>query len=166
MPGGITFTDASTEADARSHDGESGHLATITTSGENAFLAFNFPQAISPVGYRLGASKPFTAVPATDGWAWVTGGPFVFTNWTSGEPNNSEGNEDSIQFSRDDAGQCNGDPGDPGVTEGFTVTGYVVEYLPLTTAVPSTSVWGLAVGATVLVVVGVWRFRRTKLRLD
>ena len=44
MPGGITFTDASTEADARSHDGESGHLATITTSGENAFLAFNFPQ--------------------------------------------------------------------------------------------------------------------------
>lgn len=64
-----------------------GHLVTSTTLAENNFL-FN----LWPNGW-IGLTDE--AVEGT--WRWVTGEPYSWSYWNSGEPNNA-GNEDYIQF--------------------------------------------------------------------
>ena len=63
-----------------------GHLATITTEREQAIIADMLEKA-SANFYWLGAIKN------SDGWNWVSGEEFSYTNFNSGEPNNKNGNE-------------------------------------------------------------------------
>src|SRR5689334_4864114 len=44
----IKWTDASAAAQARSFDGVQGYLATLTSAGENAFMAANFSAEAGP----------------------------------------------------------------------------------------------------------------------
>jgi len=63
-----------------------GHLATITSAAENAFVASVAADGFLNVkhlgGYREGST-----------WRWVTGEPWQYTSWYPGEPNNGNGNE-------------------------------------------------------------------------
>ena len=58
-----------------------GHLATITSAQEQSFISSNFADE----NCWLGGFKN-----SSGSWEWVTGEPFSYTYWASGEPNNSK----------------------------------------------------------------------------
>jgi hypothetical protein len=93
VPEGIDWQSASDAAQAKG-----GHLATIGSYGENAFvftLATLSPgywtpgQGTTSVGPWLGGFQPDGSPEPSGNWQWVTGEAFTYTNWSSGEPNNS-----------------------------------------------------------------------------
>lgn len=79
---GMNWYEAKNAAAATVHNGIHGHLATVTNPQEETFLVNNFPE-IYPEYVWLGASDE-----ASEGdWLWITGEPWAYTNWASGEPN-------------------------------------------------------------------------------
>jgi len=92
-----TWEEARADAQARSHMGRQGHLATLTSAAEEQILIDNWLVDIlygQPWlgGFRLPGSDPQT------GWQWVTGEPFAHTNWGLHEPNNAGGNEFFLHY--------------------------------------------------------------------
>ncbi len=97
----VDWTTANNLANASTFAGMNGHLATITSDGENAFVAGLLPQGIE---YWLGGYQvpPDQPIP-TAGWTWVNGeGTFpgvngaagydnAYSNWNNGEPNDAYG---------------------------------------------------------------------------
>jgi hypothetical protein len=137
VPGGISWTQASAAAVARG-----GYLATPTSAAENAFvfgladapLYWNQEPGGSDLGPWLGGYQTSDngSTPNAN-WTWVTGEPWVFTNWFAGEPNNFTGAaENYLSF------KCYGSPNcrSSGWNDlphqisqfGTAVVAYVVEY--------------------------------------
>ena len=95
--GAVTWAQANAAATAAG-----GHLATIQSSAENAFVfsLANDPSywTVVPGNYNLGPwlggfQPPGSAEPNSD-WTWVTGEQFAYTGWHGGEPNNDAGKEE------------------------------------------------------------------------
>jgi flagellin len=83
----ITWTAAKAAAEAAG-----GHLATITSPGEQNLIAAQLGGTISQ-NVWLGATDE-----VTEGeFKWVTGEAFLYTNWLSGQPDNSS-NEDYVDM--------------------------------------------------------------------
>lgn len=129
MPDGIDWDDAKTDAESQTYTDPNGvayqgHLATITTEGENNFVKAEFPDAVKDSGHWLGGYQAPEGPEPGGGWQWVTGEDFVYTNWASGEPNDGglAENEDSLHFMNAD-GQWNDLP------RATLQEGYVVEYV-------------------------------------
>ena len=82
-----TWTDAQASAESNG-----AYLVTITSESEQ-----NIINELTSYGnldaYYIGA---YRAENDANVWAWVTGEEFSFTNWNSGEPNNSGGSEDYV----------------------------------------------------------------------
>ena len=107
-PGGITWDAASAAANALG-----GYLATITSAAENNFV---FGLADDPAYYVIAPTNPLRVIgpwlgayrtgPLPSNFAWVTGEPFTFTDWASGEPSNSGGDENNIDY----IGKCSSTP--------------------------------------------------------
>jgi hypothetical protein len=117
--GSMTWTDA---RQACANMG--GYLVTVTTLAENNFI-FN----LWPNGW-IGLTDE-----VVEGqWRWVTGEPYTWGNWNSGEPNNA-GNEDYTQFVSN--GKWNDLPNTslPYVLE----FDYIVDYTPWTLIATSTT---------------------------
>ena len=71
-----------------------GHLATVQSEQEDGFIRTLLPIVTSwPAGRGpwLGGYQDHSASDFSEprgGWRWVTGEPFVWSGWSSGEPNN------------------------------------------------------------------------------
>ena len=91
----VNWTEAKRRAASSTYNGLSGYLVTITSQEENDFIANNLSE-----NSWIGASD----AQQEGQWIWDTG-PEVgtalndgYTNWNSGEPNNTNGNEDYCGF--------------------------------------------------------------------
>ena len=128
-PGSISWSNAQDVAVSRG-----GHLATITSPEENAFVfglvsnnaALWVRQGSWGWGPWLGGHQAAGSAEPDGGWYWITGEPFAYTNWGA-SLNNLGGDEDSIQF----YGQ--GTPtgalwNDLSSTNTQFVCGYIIEY--------------------------------------
>lgn len=120
-----TWEVARTFAATQQFEGRQGHLATITSAEENAFIAAGFD---NNAGERwIGGFQPPGSVEPAGGWQWVNDeGSFddKYTNWTilEGEPNDLGGIEDHAAIflggdtTWNDEGNLN------------NITGFIVEF--------------------------------------
>lgn len=117
----ISWNSARIAAQGRSYAGRRGHLATITSAEENAFIwsLLRACGAISNQFFIGGYEDP----PGSGRWYWVTGEPFTYTNWELGEPNNP-GSETVIALGLFCSARWNNVP--PSGLWGSA--GYIVEY--------------------------------------
>jgi hypothetical protein len=130
---GITWDAANAAANARTFNGMQGHLATITSPNENAFIAGHFSQALRQ-GFWLGGFRLHGILDPAAGWQWVTGEPWSFINWnvvSGDEPDQDWGSgagdqdENKLQF----ATAADGTWKDARPFDSNAL-GYVVEYEP------------------------------------
>lgn len=86
----LAWDAAQSDAQARSLGGVKGHLVTLTTPAESAFVTSRLPVANTWLGAFQDRNAPDFREPA-GGWTWVTGEPFRFTSWgewSAPEPSN------------------------------------------------------------------------------
>jgi hypothetical protein len=69
-------------------------LATITSADENLFITNNFNEDDKWLG---GIQPPGSSEP-DEGWQWITGEIWSYTNWNVGEPNNINEGEDRLHY--------------------------------------------------------------------
>ena len=152
IPGAFSFNDANTAAQAQTFEGVSGHLVTILSAEENAFVL----SLIASVEHSvwIGASDS-----AAEGvWRWVTGeqfwqggsggapGPDVFyANWAAGQPDDFGTGQDVATIFGGSviapgvAGRWDDGGSGPGVGGGvFQRDGYIVEFDGVAVPEPST----------------------------
>ena len=89
-----TWEQANAHAQTQTLNGVQGNLVTLTGEEEQGFVWSNFPNN----AYWLGAYQTDKTSEPGGNWAWVTGEPWSYTNWASGEPNNDDLSEDVMQF--------------------------------------------------------------------
>ena len=91
-----TWDAARTAAANSSFAGAQGHLVTITSASEQSFVETLVGQLPSKVW--LGGFQPTGSTEPAGGWQWVTGEPFVYTNWRFNEPNNLDNFENLLEM--------------------------------------------------------------------
>ncbi len=139
VPGNITWTAAKAAAELKTLYGRAGYLITIVSAAESDYILTK----VTGTGW-IGA-RDIDDNTAVGDWRWVTGpealadggnglafwsgfsgGASVdsmFSNWNSGEPNNSESNERAGQMLTDGSlGRWND------LSEASAIAGYFVEY--------------------------------------
>jgi hypothetical protein len=125
----ITRWDAHDAAMAKTHNGMGGHLAVITSQAENDFLTDTFLH--SPVDYRywLGSNQPAYSSEPDGNWQWVTGEPWAYDSWYTGQPNNNAGPaEDSMEIFANPDGDPHRGKWNDLVADYEWNNGYIVEY--------------------------------------
>lgn len=157
--GDIDWDDARDAAAARTLNGQSGYLATITSEGEMDFIVEKIggsnPAWISGDDASVEGEWRYSTGPEDDTQFWqgnasgntVNG---AFEDWCSGEPNDSGGNEDYLQITFDTIGGevsdgCWNDLPNVGASNAqYNPVGYVAEYAAASALVATTNIVDVA----------------------
>ncbi len=162
------WRDAKVLAEESTYLGMNGHLATITSQGEQDFLWNNiYSQSLkdqnSAVFLGLTDNEDYGGVesfgqnePQVDGWVWVTGEAVEYTYWANAAQPDNGGDEDFAHMT-----SGNPLPGGWGDGQAGVTLAYFVEYDTPTNPIPeptSLIIWSLlgALGITI----GWWRRRK------
>jgi hypothetical protein len=134
---GVQWPNAKSSAATMDFRGVAGHLATLTSQGENDFVSNLIVDAKASLGLAsfieawLGAEQLDPNAPAGDTWSWITGEPWQFTSWDSDEPNDN-GNERYLGIWGPEGdgplGRWNDQGGADDPFVGQNIEGYIVEY--------------------------------------
>lgn len=140
-------TNAQTAAGTRSVYGVPGQLASVTSSTENAWILANLDGDYLR-GHWLGGYQPSGSPEPASNWRWVSGEAWSYTNWNPGEPNNSGGNENWLEYWI--SGTLGGwNDANSGSVSRSSGVGYVVEYpVPAPVSLSGTVVLQDFVGST------------------
>ncbi len=98
-PHGLCWDDANTIALQMEYGNWQGHLATITSAKENAFLLQNLAGRNCP--FWLGGFQPEGSEEPDGGWRWVTPEKWSYTNWAPYEPSNGDNRENMLELRPD-----------------------------------------------------------------
>jgi len=145
--GYLNFSEAATAAESLEFGGIQGHLVSITSAQEQAFVA----SLDVPFGAWIGGLQSDNLDEPAGNWTWIDGEPWGYTNWSAGEPNDS-GGEDCAQWWEADGWN------DMQCLEGWDYM--VVEYDGVLRPVPALSPWMLLALAALLFAVGYTAFKR------
>ena len=96
LPNPITWSEAKVAAENSTYLGAHGYLATITSEAENTFVTGQL-MGTSINTIAAGGYQPQGSPEPGGNWRWVTGEPWVYSNWRSGEPSNSGGVENILE---------------------------------------------------------------------
>jgi len=107
-----TWTAAKAAAESMTFMGVQGHLVDILDADENAFV-----QSLATNDLR--AWIGLTDEASEGDFVWITGEPLSYTNWSSGEPNDSDGNEDYVEIFA--SGAWNDAPNSHSLNQGYVV---------------------------------------------
>lgn len=127
--------------------GEDWYLATITDAAEQLFVETNILAGLGGE-YWIGGYQNETDSPPKDNWHWVTGEPWIYTNWAFGEANDFYGKGSESYLGANWNGFYWNDEANLG-----NIAGFVAEK---TSSVPEPSTM-FALGSGLL---GLWGFRR------
>jgi hypothetical protein len=133
-----------------------GHLATIASPAENAFVfsLIDSPQfwhnnITNAHGPYLGGFQPEGSPEPAGNWQWVTGEPWLYTNWGPFRPDN-HGDEQYLHYFSPAPGTRS--PGWNDILLDDNVLGYIVEYDRVGT--PTISISAILAGGETAVVEG------------
>jgi hypothetical protein len=131
----MSWTAAKAAAEALTFGGKQGHLVTIASAGENAFVV-----SLAGAGDLRGwIGFTDAALPGT--FAWITGEPVTYTNWDGNEPNNTGGIEDYVEIFK--SGRWNDNTNNYYGNKGYVVEFDTAppEFTPATAALCDTTVY-------------------------
>lgn len=136
--GDLPWLTASNMAAGMTYQAYQGHLVTISSADENNFVYSsvystfftNFPGNTGKGDWVwLGGYQPESSLEPAGGWTWVTGEPFDYANWDSGQPSDSQGGGLAQNFLLIWHGGSWNDAAGPFI--GNDVSGFIVEFEPV-----------------------------------
>jgi hypothetical protein len=128
----INWSAARDAASGMTLDGDlcNGYLTTITSQEENDFIVATFGKGALHHKWIGAFQDTQYSATVNDGWQWITGEPWNYTNWNPSEPNNlgypDYGYEDAVTYwNNGNDGKWNDAPSE---WDKYLDGGYVVEY--------------------------------------
>ena len=93
---GVVYMDAVTWQEASDYLaagslGEGWQLATVTSTQEQSFIQSNLYESTNGRKFWLGGWQDIEATTANEGWNWVTGEAWDYTNWHYTQPDDYDG---------------------------------------------------------------------------